>query len=267
MHPTLVDPSRYPRTYDGCVPELPASVRVALWVSHAWARDLDLDAALAQALPDVDIVLGLGEHLSLWQDLGEPAVFAALPRPGARGLLPQCDEEAFDAATFVGEAVFAAGLGAVGVPRHVTFGAQQPGLALRWEAYDADPVPVHRLAGVDVAAADRDLRTAVHAAIDTLEDGGWVDAWQRERPGPVEREWGLPPELPERIRALVVRAGGILEITESGLSHADGSSSGELAAQRREPLLVLRGVAGTALEAAACAGVAYLAAQSRATRS
>ena len=50
------------------------------------------------------------------------------------------------------------------VPRHVTFGADEPGLALRWEAYDADPVPVHRLAGMDPAGADRDLRTAVHAA-------------------------------------------------------------------------------------------------------
>ena len=249
------------------MPELPASVRVALWVSHAWSRDLDLEEALAQALPDVDIVLGLGEHLSLWRDLGEPAVYAALPRPGARGLLPLCGEEALDAATFVGEAVFAAGLGAVAIPRHVTFGDQQPGLALRWEAFGADPVAVHRLAGVEVAAADRDLRTAVHAAIDTLEDGGWVDAWQRERPRAVEREWGLPPELPERMRALVVRAGGILEIAEAGLEHAEGSSSADLAAHRRAPLQVLRGVAGSALEAAACAGVCYLAAQSRATRS
>lgn len=230
-------------------------------------HDLDHEEALAQALPDVDIVLGLGEHLSLWRDLGEPAVYAALPRPGARGLLPECHDEAFDAAAFVGEALFAAGVGAVSVPRHVTFGAQQPGLALRWEAYGADPVPVHRLAGVDVAAADRELRTAVHVAIDTLEDGGWVDAWQRQRPGPVEREWGLPPGLPERVRSLVVRAGGILEIVEAGLAHADGSSSAELAARRRAPLQGLRGVAVTALEVAACAGVSYLAAQSRATRS
>ncbi|MCA1781006.1 MAG: hypothetical protein LC679_02205 [Intrasporangiaceae bacterium] len=247
--------------------QLPASIRVALWVSHAWAHERDLDAALAQALPDVDIVLGLPEQLGLWRGLGENAVYASLPRPGASGLLPQCDEEAFDAATFVGEAVFAAGVGAVSIPRHVTFGAQDPGLALRWEAYDAAPVPVHRLAGVDVTAADRDLRAAVHTATDALGDGGWADAWQRERPGRVEREWGLPPDLPDRVRALVVRAGVILEIAEAGLAHADGSTSAELAEHRRAPLLVLRAVAETALEAAACGGVAYLAAQSRTMRS
>lgn len=249
------------------MPELPASVRVALWVSHAWARGPDPEAAIAQALPDVDIVLGLSEQVTLWRDLGEQAVYAALPRPGARGLLPPCDEEGFDAATFVGEAVFVAGVGTVSVPRHVTFGTQDPGLALRWEAYDAEPVPVHRLAGVDVAAADLDLRRAVHDTIDALGDGGWADAWQRERPHRAEQRWGLPPDLPERVRGVVVRSGAILEICDAGLEHVEGSATAELGDSRRAPLVGLREVATSALEAATCSGVSYLAAQSRTMRS
>ena len=255
------------RTYDGRVPELPASVRVALWVSHAWARGLDPEAAVARALPDVDIVLALPEQVALWGELGERSLYAALPRPGARGLLPPCGEECLDHASFVGEAVFVPGVGAVSVPRHVTFGAQEPGLALRWETHDAHPVPVHRLAGVDVAGADLDLRQAVHAAIDDLGDGGWADAWQRDRPERVEQQWALPSELPERVRGLVVRAGAILEICEAGLEHAEGSTTTGLAAARRGPLLGLRAVATSALEAATCAGVSYLAAHSRTMRS
>ena len=249
------------------MPELPASVRVALWATHAWTHGHDLEAALGQALPDVDIVLGLGERLGLWRELGERTVYAALPRPGARGLLPPCGEDAFDAATFVGEALFAPGIGAVSVPRHVTFGADEPGLALRWEAYDADPVPVHRLAGMDPAGADRDLRTAVHAAIDALGDGGWVDAWQRQPADRHEHHWRLPPGLPDRPRGLVVRAGSVLEICDAGLEHAEGSTTAALAADRRAPLLRLRESAISALEAGAAAAVGYLAAQSRTTRS
>lgn len=249
------------------MPELPASVRVALWTSHAWAHGEDVEAATRHALPDVDVVLGLVERLALWRELGERVVYAALPRPGARGLLPACDGSALDAATVAQEALFVAGVGALAVPRHVVFGAERPGLAQRWEAYDADPVPVHRLAGVDVAAADADLRRAVHGAIDALGDGGWVDAWQPERARRREERWGLPPGLPDRTRGLVVRAGAILAICDAGLEHAEGSVSTDLRASREVPLLGLRRVATSALETATCAGVSYLAAQSRTMRS
>lgn len=271
------------------MPELPSSVRVALWTSYAWSLGLDAGGVLERALPDVDLVLGLEETLALWRELGERAVYASLARPGAPGLLPRCSPEALDAATCAGEAVFIAGVGGLAVPRLVPFGsgASLPdspaevgraegrrrrsgggqGLAARWETFDADPVPVHRLAGVDVAGADQRLRTHVHAAIDALGDGGWADAWQRERSSQVEHSWSLPPDLPERVRAVLVRAGSILEITDAGLGHAQGSSSADLEHARRAPLLALQDAATEAMESAACAGSAYLASQSRSTRS
>ena len=97
--------------------------------------------------------------------------------------------------------------------------------------------------------------------------GGWVDAWQGEQPQRAEQHWRLPSGLPDRARGLLVRAGAVLEICDAGLEHAEGSSTAELTAYRRAALLRLRGVSTAALEAATCAGVTYLAAQSRTTRS
>lgn len=271
------------------MPELPSSVRVALWTSYAWSLGADPSTVLARALPDVDLVLGLEDTLALWRELGEQAVYAALPRPGASGLLPRCTPEAFDAATCAGEAVFVAGVGGLAVPHLVAFGSDDPrarsaaegaraqdrgerdtrgqGLAVRWETFDAEPVPVHRLAGLDVAGADHRLRSGVHTAIDALGDGGWADAWQRERPTQVEHRWSLPPDLPARVRGLLVRAGSVLEITDAGLTHAQGSSTADLESVRRGPLLALQDAAAGAMEAAACAASSYFAAQSRSTRS
>src|SRR5690606_16854101 len=198
--------------------------------------------------------------------LGETAVYAALPRPGARGLLPECGSEAFDAAAGAEEAIFAAGIGAVAVPRLVGLNGSFRGAGLAWDAFDASPVPVHRLAGVDLVAADRGLRHGVHDAIDSLGDGGWADAWQRELPTRTGRQWSLPSSLPARPRDLIVRAGSILEVVDLGLDHAEGSSSAPLGQARRHTLLHLRDIATHALEAGAAAVSGYFAAQSRSTR-
>src|SRR5690606_21907515 len=118
-----------------------------------------------------------------------------------------------------------AGVGGLSTPRLVHFGAADDGLAVRWESHDADPVPAHRLAGIDLADADRQLRQAVHAVADDLGDGGWVDAWQPQPPTLSERQWALPGDLPDRVRGLLVRAGSVLEIADRGLEHADASTT------------------------------------------
>ena len=267
MSSTLVDATDPVGPYDGPVPELPASVRVAVWASHAWARHADAETVVRAALPDADVVIGLVEGLRLWRDLGETAVYAALPRPGATGLLPGGDPVSTDAAVSAGECLFVAGIGGLLVPTQVGFGSTGAGLAVRWEPHDADPVPAHRLAGLDVAAADRRLRVTVHDAIDGLGDGGWTDAWQGRSAAPLEREWSLPGDLPERLRGLLARAGSVLEVADAGLEHADGSASAALSEQRRRVLLTVRSAASEALEVAACAAAGYLAVQSRRTTS
>lgn len=241
-------------------------MRVAVWVSHAWSVGADADSVLPHALPDVTD-RGLGDRLRLWRDLGESAVYAALPRPGDRGLLPDCPPDAYDAATGAGEAVFVPGIGSMAVPRFVGLDPSARGSGLAWDVFNAAAVPVHRLAGVDLPGADRRLRHAVHAAIDALGDGGWVDAWQRDHGPGEDRLWSLPPDLPDRARAVIVRSASVLQIAEAGLVHATGSAGAGLEQARRHTLLGLREAASAALEAATAAAAGYFAAQSRSTRS
>ena len=61
---------------------LPASVRLSLWITAAWAGRTSVPEALAAALPDVDDVAGDVDRLTLWGELGERVLVAALPRPG-----------------------------------------------------------------------------------------------------------------------------------------------------------------------------------------
>lgn len=241
-------------------------MRVAVWSSFAWASGADAASVIPRALPDVTD-RGLADRLALWRDLGERAVYAALPRTGMRGLLPDCGPEALDAATRAEEAVFAPGIGAIAVPRFLGRRCSLDGTGLAWDSFDATPVPVHRLAGVDVAAADRSLRVRVHEAIDALGDGGWSDAWQRGHEDRVELHWSLPSSLPARPRDLIVRAGAVLEVVDLGLEHADGSASAALTDERRAPLLGLRDAATHALEVAVAAIAGYFASQPRRTSS
>ena len=62
--------------------ELPASVRLALWITASWRGDLGTTDALGRAFPDLDHVAGDLARLDVWRDLGEQALFVALPRPG-----------------------------------------------------------------------------------------------------------------------------------------------------------------------------------------
>ena len=56
------------------MPELPASVRLSLWVTQAWASGASLEKAIGLAMPDVDHVAGDLAQLGLWRDLGEQAL-------------------------------------------------------------------------------------------------------------------------------------------------------------------------------------------------
>ena len=80
------------------MPELPASVRLALWTTAAWNGGPSLEKALAAALPDVDHVAGDLGRLDLWHDLGERALLVALPAPGDLAGVPSARPEAQGAA-------------------------------------------------------------------------------------------------------------------------------------------------------------------------
>lgn len=228
------------------MPELPASVRVAAWVTHAWAGGVTLTQAVERALPDVDHTEGLVEQLRLWHDLGEAAVLVALPGPGDLAGLPRCGPVATDTAVEAGEALYVAGLGGLLVPSTSTFGSEGArGLRIDWMAHDADPVPPHRIEALEPSQLERHLRRTLLTAIDELDIIGgtpWADDLARDLVDDrLGADWALPDALPERARKVIGLAGTVSIATELGLRSSgaitaagDEARAATLRALRRE---------------------------------
>ena len=210
--------------------ELPASVRVALWVTHAWSGGTTLTEAVQRALPDIDHTEGLTEHVGLWRDLGEGALLVALPGPGDVAGLPRCGPVAMDAATEAGEALFVAGLGGLLVPEHSTFGsAGAEGHRIDWVAHDADPFPPHRIEALEPSQLERHLRRRILETVDELEVIGgapWADDLTRDLlDDRLGADWSLPPSLPGRARKVIGVAATLSLAAELGLGTSGAVSA------------------------------------------
>jgi hypothetical protein len=184
------------------VSELPASVRLALWVTAAWRGDVATKEALARAFPDVDHVAG---------DL---ALFVALPRPGDTSRMPPGSVEAAAHAVVAGECVYVAGLGGVLVPTLTEFGpAGDVGLRLDWTAYEADPVPRHRLEMLDLRVIERELATRLHEHASGFESVGghpWGPQARAEAEADLDTAlWGIPARTSGRALRLMALASNV----------------------------------------------------------
>lgn len=250
------------------MPTLPASVRLALWTTAAWAAGSDLGAAVAEALPDVDHVGGDLERLVLWRELGEQALLVALPAPGDVTGMPGAAPAAQGAAADSGECVFVPGLGGLLVPRLADFGpgrggSLDTGLRVDWTAYDADPVPRHRVEALETSQLERHLREAVAEASEGLERAGgqpFDAAAARELADAVlGGRWGLPGGLPARAARVIALAGTVGEIVDVALHAPDGALTGAVAGTRRHLLLRLQRTADHTLADATNAACAVLA--------
>lgn len=224
--------------------ELPASVRVALWVTHAWSGGTSPTEALHRALPDIDHTEGLLEQVRLWRDLGEAALLVALPGPGDVAGLPRCGPVATDAAVEAGEALFVPGLGGLLVPEHSTFGsAGAEGHRLDWVAHDADPVPPHRIEALDHAQLERHLRRRMLAAVDELDAIGghpWGEDLARDLlDDRLGADWALPAPLTGRARTVIGLAATISLAASLGLE-ASGTLTAAHEQSRSAALRTLR---------------------------
>lgn len=243
--------------------ELPASVRIALWVTHAWSGPTTLEDAVARALPDIDHTEGLVDQLRIWHDLGESALLAALPGPGDTTGLPRSGPVATGAAVEAGEALFVPALGGLLVPEHSTFGsAGAEGHRIDWMAHDADPVPPHRLEALDLAQIERHLRRRMLAAIEELDVIGgtpWADDLSRDLlDDRLGTDWALPPSLPDRARKVIGLA-GIISLAAGMGRRASGTLSAAHEQSRADALGALHREAERGLADAtnaACAAVA-----------
>ena len=240
--------------------ELPGSVRVALWATVVIGSGGDLAGVAPRALPDVDHVAGLLDRLTLWRDLGEGAVLVALPSAGHVASLPLTDDEARDAAVEAGEALFVAGIGGVLVPEHSTYGSS--GRRVDWHAFDAEPVPVHRVEAISHRQLERDLLELVTTARDDLVRVGgqpFADSLAREiADNRLGGAWGLPDALDDRAYRVITLAGTVGAAARIGTEHS-GAIDARTAANRDATLLALARGADRLLADATNAACAQLA--------
>lgn len=250
------------------MPELPASVRLALWTTAAWSRGNPLESAIAAALPDVDHVAGDIDRLGLWHELGEGALLAALPAPGDLSGMPGAPASAQGAAASAGECVYVPGLGGLLVPDISSFGSHTTGgldvgTRVDWHAHDANPVPRHRIEALDTSQLERHLREELMTATEALEaEGGQPFARQASHEladAALGGRWGLPPGLAPRAQRVIVMAGTVARIVDVALSSPDGALSASASASRRRLLHGLQRTADRALADATNAACAVLA--------
>lgn len=214
------------------VPELPASVRLALWTTVAWRGDLDVADVPVRALPDLDHVGGDLDRLALWRDLGERALFVALPRQGDLSRVPLGPVPATALAAQVGECVYVAGIGGLLVPTIGQFGPEgDTGWRIDWTAYDADPVARHRLEMLDLREVERRLLTSLRdhtARFEAIGGSPWSHAARAAAEADLDTtRMGLPPDTPPRAlrviglaataASLADRAGALTALGSNGL--------------------------------------------------
>ncbi|HET7398089.1 MAG TPA: hypothetical protein VFJ94_06165 [Intrasporangium sp.] len=246
---------------------LPASVRLALWATAAWHGHLPSDRVVARALPDVDHVAGDLDRLELWRELGEGALFVALPRPGDPTSVPRSSPEALAAAVDAGECVFVAGIGGLLVPSLSDYGtAGDTGLRADWTAYDCDPTPRHRLEMLDLRHTERTLLESVRRYAEQLEAVGgapWDEHHREAAEGAVRRAvWGLPDVTPDRavrVLTLAARVAALADTARVGAALPRGPVAADATARREALLRSVRGDADTALGEAANVAVMAIA--------
>lgn len=246
---------------------LPASVRLALWTTAAWHDHLPADRVLARALPDIDHCAGDVGRLTLWHDLGERALFVALPRPGDPTSVPRSSPQGLAAAICAGECVFVAGIGGLLVPTLSAYGPKDDtGLRVDWAAYDSDPTPRHRLEMLDLGHAERTLLASVRRHADDFEAVGGVPWDDAHRTAAEDRlttaAWGMPDATPPRaVRVLILaaRLAGIADAARVGAALPRGPVAADPTARREALLRSLRDDADHALGVAANVAVMAIA--------
>jgi len=213
------------------VSELPASVRLALWVTASWRGELTTRDALARAFPDLDHVAGDLGRLDVWRDLGEQALFVALPRPGDISRMPHGSTAATAHATDAGECVFVAGIGGVLVPTLSEFGPEgDVGVRADWTAYEADPIPRHRMEMLDLREIERGLMTSLREHTTRFEEVGghpWGDEARAEAQADLDAAlWGIPSATPGRALRVMGLAANLARLAHRTAGRTSLGSAG-----------------------------------------
>ena len=211
--------------------ELPASVRLALWMTASWRGDLGTTDALGRAFPDLDHVAGDLARLDVWRDLGERALFVALPRPGDLSRMPRGSAAATAAAADAGECVFVAGIGGILVPTLSEFGPEgDVGVRVDWAAYEADPMPRHRMEMLDLREIERELMMRLREHTVRFDEVGG-HPWGHEARAEAQADldtglWGIPPATSGRALRLMSLAANLSRVAHRNANSTSLGSGG-----------------------------------------
>ena len=154
------------------------------------------------------------------------------------------------------------------VPTIADFGprsgsALDTGTRVDWKAYDADPMPRHRLEALEPSQLERHLRLELIEATEALERvGGRPFAGEAAREladAALGGRWGLPDGLPPRAQRVIALAGTIGQVVDVALDGPDDALDTGTSQSRRSLLLRLQRTADRALADAVNAACAVLA--------
>jgi hypothetical protein len=220
-------------------------------VTASWRGDLATKDALARALPDVDHVAGDLARLDVWRDLGERALFVALPRPGDLSRMPPGSVPASAHAADAGECVFVAGIGGVLVPTLSEYGPRgDVGLRADWTAYEADPVPRHRLEMLDLREIERELMMRLHdhsARFQAVGGHPWGPEARAEAEAALDTAlWGVPARTAGRALRIMALSANVSRLAQRTASLSALGSGGLDAGTAATRNLLLRDLAADA---------------------
>lgn len=246
-------------------------MRVALWVTAAWAGQVPLEEVPRRAMPDLDEVDGLLEPVRLWGQLGERALLVALPRPGDLSGMPRGSADLLAAATRAEECVYVPGVGGALVPTFEEFGPEgDRGWLARWETFASEPVPTHRVEALDLSQVELGLRTGLSEQTEALAGvgatpfGAAAETGARRaraavRAGTLIGDWGLPDGIPGRAARVIDLAGTVLRLADAGLEPGADAADASSTLARAHLLRTLQAQAARALADATNAAVLALA--------
>jgi hypothetical protein len=155
-------------------------------------------------------------------------------------------------------------MGGMLVPAIEEYGPEgDRGTRIGWTAFDAEPVPRHRIEALDPSPLERRLReelAEVTAAIEATGGQPFGAAVARElADAALGGRWGLPTGLPGRAHRVMELAGTMGTIADVALAHREDALDATTATRRRDLLRHLQRTADQVLADATNAACAALA--------
>jgi hypothetical protein len=154
------------------------------------------------------------------------------------------------------------------VPAISTFGAGPEGgldvgTRVDWTAYDAQPVPRHRVEALEPSQLERHLREEIRIATEAIDRVGGrpfgAGAARELADAALGGRWGLPAGMPSRAARVIALAGTIDTVVDVALTAGDGALTAAEAGARHTLLLRLQRASEHTLADATNAACAVLA--------